>query len=131
MTPEVMSSMRPVALLVPARWRRWRFVSLGGGGASARSLGPGGNSARSAAAAPARSASALWLARSASAAEALRLLLSPTLLFGPGRGFGFCGTTVMVVLAQCRSHCPGSLSRRARSQGFPIPADNFPDELAV
>ena len=48
------------------------------------------------------------------------------LLFGPG--FGFCGTTVMVVLARG----PGCPSRHepARSQGFGIPADNFPNELA-
>ena len=46
--------------------------------------------------------------------------------FGPG--FGVCGTTVMVVLASS----PGCPSRHepARSQGFQIPADNFPNELA-
>ena len=42
-----------------------------------------------------------------------------------GSGFGFCGTTVMIVL-------PGYPSRQelARSQGFRISADNFPNELA-
>ena len=52
--------------------------------------------------------------------------LSLSWLFGSG--FGFCGTTVMVVLARS----PGCPSRHepARSQGFEIPADNFPNELA-
>ena len=61
-----------------------------------------------------------------SAAAALLLLISPFLLFGPG--FGCCVTTVMVVL----SRSPGGPSRLepARWQGFPIPADNFPDEIA-
>ena len=53
-------------------------------------------------------------------------LLSLSLLFGPE--FGFCRTTVQVVLTRS----PGCPSRQepARSQGFPIPADNFPNEVA-
>ena len=50
------------------------------------------------------------------------------LLSGPG--FGFCGTTAMVVLARGPG-CPSRhLSARSESQGFRIPADNFPNELA-
>ena len=62
-------------------------------------------------------ASAMWLR-----------LLSLTLLFRVGSGFGFCGTTVMVVLARGPG-CPSRL-KLTRSQGLPIPADNFPNELA-
>ena len=50
-----------------------------------------------------------------------------SLCFGSESGFGFCGKTVMVVLPGCpsrRRHEP------ARSQGIPIPANNFPNELA-
>ena len=63
------------------------------------------------------------------ASGASLLLLSLSLL--SGSGFGFCGTTVTVVLARS----PGCPSRHdsepARSQEFPIPVDNFPNvELA-
>ena len=46
-------------------------------------------------------------------------LLSLSLLFGPG--FGFCGTTVMVVLARSPG-CPGSVG--PGSVGFGVPADS-------
>ena len=68
------------------------------------------------------------LARSAVAA--LLLLLRQPLLFWPG--FGFCGTTVMVVLAPAGdSGCPSrpDSPEPALWQGFPIPADNFPNAM--
>ena len=58
-------------------------------------------------------------------------LLSPSLLVGSG--FEFCGTTVMVVLPRCHESESDSESARAGLTvvaGSPIPADNFPNELA-
>ena len=107
--------------------RRLHFVPLGSGSDSARS-------------ASARSLGGGYSARSAGLLGGLHGLLwrhcfyycRQPLLFWPG--FGFCGTTLMVVLAPV-ARSPGCPSRPdspepALWQGFPIPADNFPNELA-
>ena len=110
--------------------RRRRFVPLGSGGASARSAAAAILLAR-------RRRSRLARRRRrfdslGGGAHGLRrrhcfCYCRQPLIFGPG--FGFCGTTLMVVLARSPG-CP-SRPEPAWTQGFPFPADNFPNELST
>ena len=108
--------------------RRRRFIPLGSGGASARSAAAAILLARRR-----RSRLARRRRRSIRSAAARPVcgggiaLATVALIIGPG--FGFCGTTLMVVLARSPG-CP-SRPEPAWTQGFPFPADNFPNELST
>ena len=125
-------SLAAVALCLAGRRRR--FVQLGSGGASARSaaaaillarrqrrcsLGGGGAGLPGGGGASIRSAAARTVC-----GGGIALLLSPTFAF----------RVWLLVLWDDRNGCSGQqsrLSESARAQGFPIPADNFPNELVA